>query len=438
MGRPIDKTFEELQEEEYRKDREQMLGVKQPLNHVEHDCIPFSLRDYKTLQTVDQVDLQRKILEDPLVLIKQREIECRRKILENPVKLKEMQRILQEENLRRKTGNGSIHNLKSRKVQNEKSHVTVALNVPELDSMLIKNIIWNIADGRITKKVFNYRSNHLLMKKLTKQIDNAIREYRKLLQKSNKKMKYKNSRSSISSRSSETMSKQIHCHHSNQIPLNSKSDVECNKQIKRHYVILEHRQRTTSQSSLSTNHNQNCDVMMKSREYNTNNGKKGTPKQYINSECDSEYDTSKNYNRGKKKECPDKESKGRIVRPASQSSSEGNRDIKYKLNSDKTKLSRSYKDITNSVEADRGVKLAEMLKNAQWRENDRSLKVKQQREKFAMEFEHQNNDRNCDTYFFKEISKAINNYESIGSRLEANINNIQRNDKAMHINFARK
>ncbi|XP_050077292.1 pre-mRNA-splicing factor CWC25 homolog [Anopheles maculipalpis] len=92
LGRTIDKTFEELDAQE--KASNSTFGVAQPKNHVEHECIPFSIRQHKDVLSNDQVDLARKLMEDPLMLIKQKEMESRQKILQNPVKLKELHRLL--------------------------------------------------------------------------------------------------------------------------------------------------------------------------------------------------------------------------------------------------------------------------------------------------------------------------------------------------------
>merc|ERR1712048_318041 len=55
------------------------------INDVEYDCTPGSIFASKAGH---QVDIQRKILEDPLVSIKKREAEDRKKIMDNPIKMK--------------------------------------------------------------------------------------------------------------------------------------------------------------------------------------------------------------------------------------------------------------------------------------------------------------------------------------------------------------
>ncbi|XP_053695470.1 pre-mRNA-splicing factor CWC25 homolog [Sabethes cyaneus] len=94
LGRTIDKTFEQLDAQEKAGPS---VGISQPKNHVEHECIPFSIRQYKGLEGTEQVDIARKLMEDPLMAIKQKEVESRQKILENPVKLKELHRLLKSD-----------------------------------------------------------------------------------------------------------------------------------------------------------------------------------------------------------------------------------------------------------------------------------------------------------------------------------------------------
>ena len=94
LGRTVDKNFEQLDAQEKAGPS---VGISQPKNHVEHECIPFSIRQYKGLEGTEQVDIARKLMEDPLMAIKQKEIESRQKILENPVKLKELHRLLKSD-----------------------------------------------------------------------------------------------------------------------------------------------------------------------------------------------------------------------------------------------------------------------------------------------------------------------------------------------------
>lgn len=85
-GRKVDKQFEDLTTGE---------------NCVEHEVLPASISRRKNAhEDREQVDIIRKQMEDPLMAIKQKEMEARRKILENPVKLKELHRLLKQEQVR--------------------------------------------------------------------------------------------------------------------------------------------------------------------------------------------------------------------------------------------------------------------------------------------------------------------------------------------------
>ncbi|CAG5096957.1 Similar to Cwc25: Pre-mRNA-splicing factor CWC25 homolog (Mus musculus) [Cotesia congregata] len=75
-GKKIDKTFEQFALAEKNLERNKL-----PSNHVEYDCAPPSLR---FLSGNEQVDLAKKLQEDPLFAIKKKEMESRSKLLQNP------------------------------------------------------------------------------------------------------------------------------------------------------------------------------------------------------------------------------------------------------------------------------------------------------------------------------------------------------------------
>lgn len=55
------------------------------------ECIPPSLRNFSGDQ---QVDMVRKLQEDPLFMIKKKEMETKAQLLKNPVKLKKLQNMV--------------------------------------------------------------------------------------------------------------------------------------------------------------------------------------------------------------------------------------------------------------------------------------------------------------------------------------------------------
>lgn len=50
-GRAVDKNFEQQDAKERNRDKA-LIGVTQPINHVEHECIPFSIRAFRGAQEV--------------------------------------------------------------------------------------------------------------------------------------------------------------------------------------------------------------------------------------------------------------------------------------------------------------------------------------------------------------------------------------------------
>ena len=74
MGKAVDKNFERM-------------GTEGQINAVEYDCCPESIF---SSQVEHQVDLQRKLQEDPLVSLKMKEVDTRKKILDNPLKMREI------------------------------------------------------------------------------------------------------------------------------------------------------------------------------------------------------------------------------------------------------------------------------------------------------------------------------------------------------------
>ncbi|KAL3285419.1 hypothetical protein HHI36_019521 [Cryptolaemus montrouzieri] len=103
LGRTVDKTLEDLNEEDKNKATNQFLPP--PKNHVEHECIPPSIRDYNKIVHSEQVDLQAKLQEDPLMLIKRQEDETRRQFLQNPIQLKKLQEAMQAQLKNKKSKN---------------------------------------------------------------------------------------------------------------------------------------------------------------------------------------------------------------------------------------------------------------------------------------------------------------------------------------------
>lgn len=89
-GKKIDKNFEEFTKE-----------TAEGENCVEHEVLPASIgrKVVGKGDENDQVDLLRKQMEDPLLLIAKKSFEARQKKFQNPESLKKMYRILKMEEI---------------------------------------------------------------------------------------------------------------------------------------------------------------------------------------------------------------------------------------------------------------------------------------------------------------------------------------------------
>eukprot|EP00092_Neocalanus_flemingeri_P031146 GFUD01033833.1.p1 GENE.GFUD01033833.1~~GFUD01033833.1.p1 ORF type:complete len:485 (+),score=167.19 GFUD01033833.1:54-1508(+) len=117
LGKAIGKNFESE-------------GTMGQINAVEYDCAPPSI--FASVAT-HQVDLQRKLIEDPLVAIKKRELDDRRRILDNPVKMKALQEHIEE--LKRKKKDKKKKKKKKKKAKDSDSDSDA-----DLDLKLLKKI----------------------------------------------------------------------------------------------------------------------------------------------------------------------------------------------------------------------------------------------------------------------------------------------------------
>lgn len=52
MGRQVDKSFEAQVAAEREAQKQALVGVTKPKNHVEHECIPFSIRQFHGVKVV--------------------------------------------------------------------------------------------------------------------------------------------------------------------------------------------------------------------------------------------------------------------------------------------------------------------------------------------------------------------------------------------------
>lgn len=94
LGRKIDNSFEQLEkaEAEEKVDDNTSALQNKPVYTIEHEINPESVVRRESANV--QVDMRRKLMEDPLLLIRQREEETKREITANPVKMKQLQQLI--------------------------------------------------------------------------------------------------------------------------------------------------------------------------------------------------------------------------------------------------------------------------------------------------------------------------------------------------------
>lgn len=422
LGRPIDKAFEMMEEEEKNKDT---TGMKQPINHVEHECIPFSIRSYRNATSTEQVDLQRKILEDPLMMIKQKEMESRRKILENPVKLKELHRILKIEKTKlldseAKSSKKTKKSKKSKKSKKKKRHSSDSdsdkseHSDEDLDEMLQKQY----------KKLKDKDGNQLAGLDLSKLLDAKYETISKELDKaahSKKKKKKGKSKKSRKDRSSSSESSSTSSD-SERDKVRETNNKRYQRERSRSPVDRRNRDRGNRQSSVDRRDERRDNNRYPSERRNWNVGNRDR----------NNYRTDNRSQKKSRSRSPQKRDQfnRRSRSPAnSMLSSRNNREeTRSKAPTQKPRLTEEEKE----------QRLKDMMANADWRDKERTRSVQKYREGYEKE-EKQYKTSEFDKEFINtQLRKAISTQNSVESRIRSNVNNIQRTSAAMNANFARK
>lgn len=488
LGKAVDKNFEELDKQEKSSST---IGIKHQKNHVEHDVVPFSIREYKGVNTSDQVDLQRKLMEDPLMAIRQKEMDSRRKILENPVKLKELHRILKTqtsaESSKKSKKSKKKHKKDSKKKKRRDSSSSLSSSDEDLDKMLVKQIkeMKKNSTAKDLEKLLDSK-----YEKISKELDKAVKHKKK------KSKKERRARSESSSRTPEKRQR---------TPVR-KQERSISPRAHRHVDLPIRRQES------STSRQRDSRERRRSRSPQRNNPFKIQESRYISKSPSTRrdnpfggrqekkpfnYNQSNrsisprgrspfnerherkpfNYNHGNKSFSPggrppyqqDKPFFQKPNRDLSRSGSpprqpppqrrafDERRDAKRipspRRNTISPRKRRSFTPErrnpfnTSPKRSNRPGKLSddekqrrlqEMTQNAAWRDEDRTRNVQKYREDYKREEEAHKN-RDFDNNFVnKQVHKAFDSQNSVESRLKSHKNNIQRSSNSMNYNFARK
>lgn len=432
LGKSVDKSLEQLNAQE----KQQQLGIQPPKNHVEHECIPPSIRDYKE-QLGEQVDINAKLQEDPLIAIKKREEENRRQFLNNPIQIKKLQEALQFQKSKRKgkhkssdsdsehelnkklakklksLGNSSIVKNKNKTSKKDVLDTILMHKYNQLKSQLTNTDIRDILEGKKSERSSSSSDDN----------DSEENEKSKRIkQKLKLKSKYK----------SHTLSNKSRCRSSS--PEVKKYKNKINESVKHRHrsrqskshdsVDNDYKKRKMEQISTCKSTNRR-----RSRSYSSSDSepqRKRMPERYnSDSQSDSESHSKKNKNFGLVK--PD----GTKI-PLIKSKSA------YSLKETKSQQVSKDSNIKKRgvlTEEEKDKKRKEMMENAFWRDKERANNIKLYRESNSKE--DLAGKEYKPEFLKKELLKSANN-SSVESRIKANINNIQRSSGDMSKHFSKR
>ncbi|KZC08581.1 Pre-mRNA-splicing factor CWC25 like protein [Dufourea novaeangliae] len=412
LGKPIDKSFEQIAQTE----KDNVIN-QAPRNHVEHECIPPSLRFFSGNE---QVDLARKMQEDPLYAIKKKEMETRNQLLKNPVKLKQLRQLLEQQSKKSKIEK------KQKKRKKHKEDIDSDDEI-QLDMLLAAK--------------YKQLKNKITDKDLKKSMEKIKHKRRKKLRKESESSSSSESESSIESSTSDESTQK--CKRKKR----SKSK-ENNTQSKKHnkekYTEKSdkkgHKKQRISETQFRMSHSSNRERSDSSsrrkkcieykRDIHKNKDREfhsGTPQDKEYSSRSSKYNSRNNDD----KHNPNKLSDKKIS--YSKSFSDMVQE-KYKdVNRNKDQWSPKKKHHLTDEEKER--RRQEMIANATWRNKERQKNVKKYTEEERKEI-NSRNDYNQD--FVRKHLAAAAEVGTVASRIKANINNIQRSGRAMDTNFAKR
>ncbi|XP_012281019.1 pre-mRNA-splicing factor CWC25 homolog isoform X2 [Orussus abietinus] len=455
LGRPIDKPFEQMAQTE--KDAEQN---RMPKNHVEYECIPPSLRFFSG---DEQVDLARKLQEDPLYAIKKKEMETRTQLLKNPVKLKQLKELLEQQTKKSKTEK------KLKKGKKKKKHKSDSeeSDSNDLDSLLAAKY----------KKLKDQINKKDLLKSVKKtQKDKKSKSKRKSVSSSSSN----NDSSSSSDSDSEDDEESVLKHKLKRRRNRSCNDENKSKERKINKVKNDHRniestkvskrkkhkqRNSTSSSSSDSSDSSDEDVAPKSKQKFKKISRHFDDKQYSSEskrQEDSKHKPSHSHEKKQRNTSIHKLSK---KHSPSDSSDEDNRKkssskknfglvrpdgTKIPLQTSKHKPIESVNTHHQKNERDdygkhqqkrktlteeeKERRRQEMMANATWREKDRERNVK----RYRQEEDKEAADSTYNKDFIRKQLAVAAEVGTVESRIKANINNIQRSRRAMDTNFARR
>ncbi|KAF7283334.1 hypothetical protein GWI33_000847 [Rhynchophorus ferrugineus] len=244
LGRKVDKALEQLNDDE----KEKKIVLPTPKNHVEHECIPPSIRDFNKIVQAEQVDLSAKLQEDPLVTIRKREEEARRKFLQNPVQLKKLQDALeqQEKKKKKKSKPSDLDEKIKEKIKFLKNSGSDKRTKKKENKDALNTILMHKFNA-LKDKLSDSDLNDILNGKIDSSSDESVEK--------KKKRNHKSSDSSSSDSEDEGYSKhKVKTH--KKVNKSKKKDVDKNRKMYKHSKDKVHRRsRSKSRNRYTSKHN---------------------------------------------------------------------------------------------------------------------------------------------------------------------------------------
>ncbi|XP_046468894.1 pre-mRNA-splicing factor CWC25 homolog [Neodiprion pinetum] len=430
LGRAIDKPFEQMAQAE--KEAEQNRA---PKNHVEYECIPPSLRFFSGNE---QVDLARKLQEDPLYAIKKKEMESRSQLLKNPVKLKQLKQLLEEQ----ATKSRAEKKHKKRKSKKQSKHDSEGSDSDkDLDNLLAAK--------------YNKLKNKINEKDLLISV--------KKLQKQKKKKESKKSSDSQETSEDEEMERKTN---SKDKSWKKQPSIDENEFKKR-----SHKSRVTSYDT-ERGHERVDRRRYKNNSYSHEEDASGSKDKHkrTGSVNDTEgfqknrHQTKRRRNSndfGRKSSKSLRSETKRLHSPEYSSNDEEEHHMKSRGNyglirSDGTKIvpsgTSNHLDTVKPhekkmaekrwvppkreklTEDEKERRRQEMMVNASWRDKEREQNVKRYRDEEKREI----SDKTYNKEFIRKQLAVAAEVGTVESRIKANMNNIQRSRRAMDTNFAKR
>lgn len=448
LGRAVDKNFEQLDSQEKAGPS---VGITQPKNHVEHECIPFSIRQYKGLEGTEQVDMVRKLMEDPLMAIKQKEIESRQKILENPVKLKELHRLLKndksikEKKDKRKDKKEKKKKSKKKKRRESSSNDSNSDEGKDLDKLLAEKY------KKVQSSMGPEKGEEVgLDKLLTMKYQKLSKELNKMAKPKKSKKKKKHDSSSSAEESDSSIAENSRQRKRTSVSKETKRPYPATSRNRSRSYERERRFRNRSRSpdqdrkkptddKRSRYRSRSCDRKRSRSKERERQRKSSTPPRSTPESSHSKY----HYDSDDARQRPVAKNFG-LVSAAGKKLELSKRDevrlykreeIKAHQSSQKPSWSRPEK--TQLTEEEMEAKRKAMLSNADWRDKERKQNVRRYE---AEERRQEEKDRakKYDKDFVTKQFKQAASHETVEKRIKSNRNNIQRSGGSMNDNFAKR